>query len=64
MAVKLAVWPTSRPMSDGWSVTTGATAPALTVTVAAVVATLAVTLFVNRARYWCPLAAVVNVAVV
>ena len=48
----------------GWMVIDGAEAGAFTVTVAALVATLAVTLLVKRARYWYPLAAVVRVAVV
>ena len=39
-AVKLAVWPTSTPIVDGWPVTAGAVAPALTVTVAVLVVAL------------------------
>ena len=42
----------------------GAEVPEFTVTVAALVATSAVTLFVKRARYLYPLAAAVRVAVV
>ena len=42
----------------------GATGTVGRATVAALVATSAVTLLVKRARYWYPLAAVVNAAVV
>jgi hypothetical protein len=62
--MNVAVFPAVAVWLDGWVVMVGAEVPEFTVTVAALVATSAVTLFVKRARYWYPLAVVVRGAVV